>query len=412
MFFHPLSSYPGPNIAAASQIPCAFHTLRGRLPQWVKQLHDQYDSDVVRVSPRELSFINASAWKDIHGTRSDRLSFEKDPAVYGLPPNGTASLVTAKRSDHARMRRVLSHAFSIRALHDHEPIVESYVDLLIKRLHEQIAGEQRGKVDISMWFRWLAFDIAGDLSFGESFDCLQKQQLHAWANMIAPFLKADICLAACDRFGIWRHVLTYLVIPTRIKSMMKDHFAASIEKVSRRVKLGASRADFISASLQHNNEEGKGLTAGELQSNASLFIVAGSDTSATVLTGTIYYLLHNPRVLEILTDEIRNAFKDEKEITAESVSHLPYMLACIDETHRIYPVILTGQAVIVPPGGDMVGNNWLPAGVWFAPAFFLIRVACREQQTLYSDGVLTSGLFADRFVDQHVRRIPLREKLP
>ena len=380
----------------------------------MKQLHDQYDSDVVRVSPRELSFINASAWKDIHGTRTrpDCLSFEKDPAVYGLPPNGTASLVTAKRGDHARMRRVLSHAFSTRALRDQEPIVEAYVDLLIKRLHEQIAGEQRGKVDISMWFRWLAFDIAGDLSLGESFECLQKQQLHAWANMIAPFLKADICLATCDRFGIWRHLLTYLVIPTRIKSMMKDHFAASIEKVSRRMKLGASRADFISASLQHNNEEGKGLTAGELQSNASLFIVAGSDTSATVLTGTIYYLLHNPRVLGILTDEIRNAFKDEKEITAESVSHLPYMLACIDETHRIYPVILTGQAVIVPPGGDMVGNNWLPAGVWFAPALcFIPGWPVESSKLCIQMGVLTSGLFADRFVDQHVRRIPFREKL-
>ena len=361
IFLHPLSTYPGPKIAAASQIPWVWHTVSGRLPHWIKQLHDRFDSDVIRISPNELSYINPSAWKDIHGSRPGHLSFEKDPGVYMIPPNGTASLVTANRVAHTRMRRVLGHAFSDKASREQEPVVESYVDLLVKRLREQTDEGHARKVDISMWLRWLAFDIAGDLSFGESFGCLQNKELHSWANMIPGFLRADISLAAYNRFYLLRWFLPHL-ISKKTRSMMENHFAASIEKVTRRMKLGARRPDFISPIIKHN-EEGKGLTMGEIQSNSSLFIVAGSDTSATVLTGTFYYLLQNPGVLHKLTSEVRGTFKAEQEINPQTVANLTYMLACLDETHRIYPTILTGEAVVVPPTGDTVGHEWIPGGV-------------------------------------------------
>ena len=334
--------------------------MRGRLPYWIKYLHDRFDSDVVRIAPNELSFINPSAWKNIHGTRPGHLSFEKNPAVYAMPPNGTPSLVTANRMDHTRMRRVLGHAFSDKAIREQEPTIESYVNLFIERLRAQSEGKV-GRVDISMWLRWLAFDIAGDLSFGESFGCLRNQQLHSWANMIPSFLEADICEAAYSRFPGFSYVLPYL-ISEKTKLMARDHFAASSEKLTRRLKLGAQRSDFITPIIKHN-EEGKGLTPGELRSNASVFIVAGSDTSATVLTGTIYYLLQNPPVMEKVTSEVRRAFETEAEIDPQRVGHLPYMLACIEETHRIYPTILTGEAVVVPPGGDTVGEDWMPGGV-------------------------------------------------
>lgn len=361
VFFHSLSKYPGPRFAAASQIPCALNTVRGRLPQWAKELHDQFDSDVVRISPRELSFINPSAWKDIHGNRPGHLSFEKDPAVYKKPPNAIPSLLTANRVDHARMRRILGHAFSDRASREQEPVLESFVDLLIKRLHEQVEGANQGIVDISKWFKWLSFDIAGDLSFGESFDCLQNQDLHPWAEMVSGFLKADVILGACNRFYALQRILPYLV-PRKVKQMMNDHWAATTEKLSRRLKLGAQRPDFISPIIKYN-EQGKGLTEGEIQSNASLFIVAGSDTTATLLTGTIFYLLQNPEVLKKLAEEICGTFSTEKEINSQSVTRLPYMIACLDETSRVYPTVLTGQAVIVPPDGDIVGEDWIPGGV-------------------------------------------------
>lgn len=70
--------------------------------------------------------------------------------------------------------------------------------------------------------------------------------------------------------------------------------------------------------------------------------------------------LQTPGVMRKPTDEIRSLFKPEEKIDARGVTRLPYTIACLDEMNRIYPTILTGQTVVVPPEGDMVGNNRIP----------------------------------------------------
>lgn len=61
LYFHPLSSYPGPGFAAASYVPQFFARGRGDI-RYVKTLHDKYGS-VVRIAPNELSFTNPQAWR-------------------------------------------------------------------------------------------------------------------------------------------------------------------------------------------------------------------------------------------------------------------------------------------------------------------------------------------------------------
>lgn len=63
-----------------------------------------------------------------------------------------------------------------------------------------------------------------------------------------------------------------------------------------------------------------------LMINAMVLIVAGSDTSATLLSGLIYLLLKNPGCLQKITHEVRSAFKSEDEISFSSVQSLPYSM--------------------------------------------------------------------------------------
>ena len=69
--------------------------------------------------------------------------------------------VVANDPDHARIRKLLSHAFSETALREQEPILISYFDLLVSRLQEQIDGAIGGKVDIMSWYNFATFDIIG-----------------------------------------------------------------------------------------------------------------------------------------------------------------------------------------------------------------------------------------------------------
>lgn len=70
-------------------------------------------------------------------------------------------IVVANHSDHARIRKLVSHAFSETALREQETILISYFDLLVSRLQEQIDGPTGGKVDIMSWYNFTTFDIIG-----------------------------------------------------------------------------------------------------------------------------------------------------------------------------------------------------------------------------------------------------------
>ena len=102
---------------------------------------------------------------------------------------------------------------------------------------------------------------------------------------------------------------------------------------------------------------------GELQQNASLLVIAGSETTATLLSGVTYLLLTNTVALQKLTEEIRSTFKTEDEIDINTVGQLNYMLACLDEALRCYPPVAMGLPRVVPPGGGTVCGQYVPPGV-------------------------------------------------
>lgn len=73
------------------------------------------------------------------------------------------------------IRRNLSHGVTEKALRDQEPILTKYFDKLIKKLKDSCAT---GPVDLSLFFNLVTVDIIGDLTFGQSFGCLENSALH------------------------------------------------------------------------------------------------------------------------------------------------------------------------------------------------------------------------------------------
>lgn len=361
LYFHPLASYPGPKSHAAARLPYVYYHLTGQLPYRCQQLHATY-GDVVRIAPDELSYINADAWKDIYGHRQGHAPMPKDTAFYNRPPNGAHSLITAERADHTRYRRLVSHAFSDKALREQEPLIKGYVDLLIQRLHEHVST---GPLDMVAWYNWTTFDLIGDLAFGESFDCLANCTYHPWINMLFASIKAGAYISTFNRYGIkW---MMAVLVPKGLLNKRMEQIKLTEQKVMKRLDQGTSRPDFLSHILRHNDE--KGMTVPEIIINSSLLIVAGSETTATLLSGATYHLLKNPRVMEKLQREIREAFKEEKDINIAGVNNLKYLLAVLNEAMRMYPPVPTGLPRRVPGDGDVINDRWVPGGVCVAPPY-------------------------------------------
>jgi cytochrome P450 len=106
------------------------------------------------------------------------------------------------------------------------------------------------------------------------------------------------------------------------------------------------------------------LSQDEIIVNAALFIVAGSETTASSLASMVNMLLRNPRAYKKLTEEIRNTFESEAEIRlVRTMEELPYLSACIEENLRIFPPAPIGFLRSVNKGGDVIGGHAIPGGV-------------------------------------------------
>jgi cytochrome P450 len=102
------------------------------------------------------------------------------------------------------------------------------------------------------------------------------------------------------------------------------------------------------------------MTHEEIKETSGTIIIAGSETSATLLSGAIYYLLKNPVWMVKLQDEIRTSFTHESQITFSSASQLKLMNAIIHETFRLYPPAPLALPRITPKEGAVVAGTYVP----------------------------------------------------
>ena len=105
------------------------------------------------------------------------------------------------------------------------------------------------------------------------------------------------------------------------------------------------------------------MTFEEMASHASLLIIAGSETTATLLSGATYELATHPEVLAKLAAEVRAAFPSEDDISIAGTSSLPYLLAVLDESLRIYPPVPGASPRKIAKGGDTIVDQFVPEDV-------------------------------------------------
>ncbi|KAI1325877.1 cytochrome P450 [Xylariaceae sp. FL0255] len=354
VYFHPLRKYPGPKLWAASIVPWLRTFISGEMPTKSLEMHNKY-GPIVRTGPNELSFNTAEYWDAVMGHRKAGQSENMKAAYYvSHDPN---ALIFAPRDDHSRQRRMLSRGFSTASMLEKQPIIRGYVDKLIKQLHERI---QKGetKFNMGMWYNCTTFDIMGDLTFNESFGCLEAGALHPWVALIFATIKAAALQITLQRMPLFKPLLPFLVSPRIIKQSI-DHQKVTAEKLASRLAQG-ERPDFFQAMISHKG--GLTMTDVELQSNCELIIIAGSETVATALSGASYLLTANPRTLQKLVDEVRSSFAHEDEIDMVSTGQLPYLHAVIEEALRVYPPAPNALAREAPEGGTFILGEHVPAG--------------------------------------------------
>ncbi|PTD02572.1 Cytochrome P450 monooxygenase vrtK [Fusarium culmorum] len=362
IFFHPLAKYPGPFLGKFTDIIPMIYMFKTERMYNQRDMLRKYGSPV-RVSTNQLYFSDMKSFADIYGQSSNPCL--KEMSFYStVTATGAHSVLNeGYRMTHARLRRLISHAFSLKALLENEVLIHQKVDELIQHVFAP-AAEQGRSVDIFAKMNCHFLDIVSYLSFGESFNSLKGM--------------GEVTHHDMDAFSIivfsqaYVPFLRYLPIP-KIRECYKGinnliNFAQNriqetqykIEKEGNSFAKGTFLRHLIDA--RDDDTGGSRLTFLELVENTITFLVAGSETTSITTMYIMWECGKNAQIKKKLVDEIRTAFPDHGHVpTYQETANLPYLNACINETLRLWGPLNTGFPRVSP--GKVIGDHYIPAGV-------------------------------------------------
>ncbi len=119
------------------------------------------------------------------------------------------------------------------------------------------------------------------------------------------------------------------------------------------------RSDVLSMLLGARDEEGRSMSDVELRDELMTLLLAGHETTASVLAFAFDLLPRNPRVLERLRDEL-NAGEDA------------YLNAVVTETLRLRPALDSCARTLAK--ARIIGDWEVPAGIRIYPAIIVVQL--------------------------------------
>ncbi|KAJ5540078.1 cytochrome P450 [Penicillium frequentans] len=363
-YLHPLSRYPGPFLWSVSRASYATAYAQGKLHKRIQCFHDQY-GDVVRVAPDELSYRTEEAWKDIHGPLRN---FQKDMRFYHASKSKAPSVAVAPDSIHGRQKRAILRAFSVSALQSHERLLRSFVDTLVRMLHPT-DGKKENVVDMTEWYNNVIFDFMAFELFGESLHCLEKGTSHTWVDMLYGSIKGWAFLSQSKYFPSlsWVIKAALLLFRRDLLQHRSTKFTSVASKVSAE-SVSESGDPGFGTYMRASNDHKSTLTKEEILSNSSFLMIAGSETTATFLSGCTFFILKHPEVYKKLSCQIRDRFSSPTEMTFSSLADMSYLHCVLQESLRMYPPVPLGMPRVVPNGGAVVSGQFVPENTSVAVA--------------------------------------------
>lgn len=205
----------------------------------------------------------------------------------------------------------------------------------------------------------IAYDLIRDLSFGERFGCLDSGEYDPFVRSIKETAKELTFMQMFKYYGLLG-VRRYFM-PKAIAGIRAQNMKRVIDTVNRRVKRQTDRKDFLHYILAAM-ETDKGMSHEEMNVNAFSFSIAGSESSATLLSGFVFYILTHREVYNVLVAEIRSAFTADVQIQLANINQLRYLTAVLTECLRIYPPVAVTLPRVVPDGGEFIDEEFVPAG--------------------------------------------------
>lgn len=207
------------------------------------------------------------------------------------------------------------------------------------------------------------------MAFGQSFDGLKTGEVHPWLRAVFGSIKFVFLASELRRLPSWITKLGLALMSNQIKQQFGKIRLFGAEAVKQRESMGTDIPDLLS-NLLKQKEQGN-ISDGEIRETAAAFIVAGSETTATLLSASLYLLCRNPTILQKTVEMIRSDFSSVSDLTYSKLQSHEYLNAVLLESLRLYPpapdsLFRRTKSAAVVVGEVIPADTCLTVNLWAA----------------------------------------------
>ncbi len=282
--------------------------------------------------------------------------------ILGLGEHLGHGLLSMDGLTHADHRRMMNPAFAVGHLSE-------YLRVMQRLVTEAVADwAARGTVDVYEEARQLTFAIAAETLAGLD----PGAEIEQFAALYAQLLDLRTVVPVQGRDAAWR----------RRRDLLWDRLRGLLlPKIEARRARPAS--DALGLLVAARDRDGKALSDEQLIGHMNTLLVAGHETSTSLIAWFLYLLSQHPDYLARIRGEQEAILGDREGATAEDLQRMKLLGYALSETERLYPPIPNGargvltevpfRGHVLPAGAKLfysiVGSHYLK-DVWTEPERF------------------------------------------
>ncbi|CAF1033138.1 unnamed protein product [Rotaria sp. Silwood1] len=257
---------------------------------------------------------------------------------------GYENVLLAEDENHTRHRRLVTPVFQHQNLNS---MISSMANITLSFLEKwRITNNEKSSpltLDILKEMSNLTLDIVTGCVFGV--EAMQDRHIHE-------FIYENLKVATNEmekriyNMTIIIPIIKDLPLPgkRRIDKCRRDIKNITLKIINQR-RQGLTKAtckgpDLLDLLLgPHGDDTRHKFTDEEVSDEALTFVLAGHETTATLMTWALHDLVTNPDVYEQCQNEINTIFNEHKGFETTMLSHLKYTEAVLKETLRYHPPV-------------------------------------------------------------------------
>ncbi|EJT71372.1 hypothetical protein GGTG_10631 [Gaeumannomyces tritici R3-111a-1] len=369
-----LHRFPGPVAAKFTNAYRAFRTWMGRIDLEHHAWHRTYGS-AVRIGPNTVMLNDPEMIRVVFTTKDiwqkSEMYRPNEALVDGKRiPN---MFNTTDEAYHTAANKPVKPLYSLSRVQEVEPLVDESLEYLMKKFDAQYTD--KGVVCMwDDWMAWWAWDTMVNITYGEHMGFMDKQgdianfihastvgQYYYSAISQIPWLDDWLDKNPIVRIGPPQVSTGIGVTYMKLVEYMQKKAAA---KASPDGGSGSGRAETYVDKFLRLKETHPDIVDDNHVFQYSLFnMLAGGDSTASLLRAAVYHLAKNPACYALLQAELDAAALPSLPARFRDVSGLTYLTAVVRETMRVNPGVSQTIERIVPREGlTLPDGRFVPAG--------------------------------------------------